>query len=207
MTNNGSEEWVQYYQQSVDPQAEFVDSTIVTSMSSSNSTDQNPANPGCNNNSNSIIKSQSKPTRRRSRASKKTPTTILNANTTNFRALVQQFTGCPSTSISFGSTHRCSPLNLSFVGFGHEQQVVSSAEASLRSDYSYGVQVQHQARPSQQLHQEQSEYASMMNSSFNEVTDTDDAFASTMPLSSNFMDVATEDIFSGYPMDDLPYQV
>ncbi|XP_030474747.1 VQ motif-containing protein 22 [Syzygium oleosum] len=203
MTNTG-DEWVQYYQQSVDPQAEFVDSTIVTPMSSSNNIDQDRTNPTGNNNN--IIKSQSKPTRRRSRASRRTPTTILNANTTNFRSLVQQFTGCPSTSISFGSTHRSSPLNLSFMGLGHEHQVVSSAEASLRNNYSYGVQVQQQARPSQQLHQEQSEYASMINSSFNEVTNTNDAFVSTMPLSGNFMD-ATEDILSGYPMDDLPFQV
>ncbi|WCJ28738.1 VQ motif-containing protein [Euphorbia peplus] len=35
---------------------------------------------------------------RRSRSSKKTPATLLNANTTNFRALVQQFTGCPRTA-------------------------------------------------------------------------------------------------------------
>ncbi|KAI3440281.1 VQ domain-containing protein [Psidium guajava] len=205
MTNNGSEEWVQYYQQSVDPQAEFVDSTIVTSMSSSKSINQNSTNTGSNSNNN-IIKNQSKPTRRRSRASKKTPTTILNADATNFRALVQHFTGCPSTSISFRPTHRRGPLNLSFAGFGNEHQVVSSAEASLRNDYSDGVQVQHQARPRQQLHQEQSEYASMIDSSFNEVTNADDAFVSTMPLSSNFID-ATEDIFSGYPMDDLPFQL
>lgn len=41
-----------------------------------------------------------KPIRRRSRASKKTPTTLLKVNPRNFRALVQQFTGCdgaPST--------------------------------------------------------------------------------------------------------------
>lgn len=35
-----------------------------------------------------------KPVRRRSRASKKAPTTLLKADASNFRALVQQFTGC-----------------------------------------------------------------------------------------------------------------
>ncbi|GAB4848190.1 hypothetical protein Ancab_002857 [Ancistrocladus abbreviatus] len=37
----------------------------------------------------------SKPIRRRSRASRRTPTTLLNTDTTNFRAMVQQFTGGP----------------------------------------------------------------------------------------------------------------
>ncbi|KAI6669189.1 hypothetical protein NL676_004074 [Syzygium grande] len=40
MTTNVRDEWVQYHQQSVDPQAEFVGSTTVTSMSSSNNIDQ-----------------------------------------------------------------------------------------------------------------------------------------------------------------------
>ncbi|CAA6658146.1 unnamed protein product [Spirodela intermedia] len=34
--------------------------------------------------------------RKRSRASRKTPTTLLNTDTTNFRAMVQQFTGAPT---------------------------------------------------------------------------------------------------------------
>ncbi|THU48519.1 hypothetical protein C4D60_Mb09t27110 [Musa balbisiana] len=38
----------------------------------------------------------SKPVRRRSRASRRTPTTMLNTNTANFRSMVQQFTGIPS---------------------------------------------------------------------------------------------------------------
>ncbi|KAK7412989.1 hypothetical protein VNO78_04794 [Psophocarpus tetragonolobus] len=55
----------------------------------------------------------SKPIRRRSRASKRTPTTLLNANTTNFRALVQQFTGCPSTTMSTLGVHK-GPITLNF---------------------------------------------------------------------------------------------
>ncbi|KAM7256008.1 hypothetical protein ACFE04_011749 [Oxalis oulophora] len=39
--------------------------------------------------------------RRRSRASRRTPTTLLNTDTTNFRAMVQQFTGGPTTASSF----------------------------------------------------------------------------------------------------------
>ncbi|KAI3457645.1 hypothetical protein Pfo_014308 [Paulownia fortunei] len=37
-----------------------------------------------------------KPLRRRSRASRRTPTTLLNTDTTNFRAMVQRFTGGPT---------------------------------------------------------------------------------------------------------------
>ncbi|KAK3156119.1 hypothetical protein QOZ80_2AG0103110 [Eleusine coracana subsp. coracana] len=44
-----------------------------------------------------------KPARRRSRASRRAPVTLLNTDTTNFRAMVQQFTGIPAGPvISFG---------------------------------------------------------------------------------------------------------
>ncbi|KAL9245931.1 hypothetical protein vseg_019526 [Gypsophila vaccaria] len=49
-----------------------------------------------------------KPARRRTRASRRTPTTLLNTDTTNFRAMVQQFTGgpgsgsCPTTLPGLG---------------------------------------------------------------------------------------------------------
>ncbi|TMW82355.1 hypothetical protein EJD97_006133 [Solanum chilense] len=52
------------------------------------------------------------PIRRRSRASKKTPTTHLNADASNFRALVQQFTGC-HTANTFLGAHK-GPINLNF---------------------------------------------------------------------------------------------
>ncbi|XP_020234334.1 VQ motif-containing protein 22 [Cajanus cajan] len=51
----------------------------------------------------------SKPMRRRSRASRRTPTTLLNTDTTNFRAMVQQFTGAPSAPGLFGP--RAVPVN------------------------------------------------------------------------------------------------
>ncbi|KAE8649229.1 hypothetical protein Csa_014840 [Cucumis sativus] len=57
-----------------------------------------------------------KPVRRRSRASRRTPTTLLNTDTTNFRAMVQQFTGgptppftssiSPNFSLGFGGIHQ-----------------------------------------------------------------------------------------------------
>ncbi|QCE01920.1 uncharacterized protein LOC114194403 [Vigna unguiculata] len=52
----------------------------------------------------------SKPIRRRYRASRRTPTTLLNTDTTNFRAMVQRFTGAPSSPDLFGPT-RPLPVN------------------------------------------------------------------------------------------------
>ncbi|KAG6591811.1 VQ motif-containing protein 22-like [Cucurbita pepo subsp. pepo] len=40
-----------------------------------------------------------KPVRKRSRASRRTPTTLLNTDAANFRAMVQQFTGGPSHTL------------------------------------------------------------------------------------------------------------
>ncbi|XP_052183989.1 VQ motif-containing protein 22-like [Diospyros lotus] len=54
----------------------------------------------------------SKPARKRSRASKKTPITLLSADAANFRALVQQFTGSPRTALSFGGQR--GPFNINF---------------------------------------------------------------------------------------------
>ncbi|KAL3523133.1 hypothetical protein ACH5RR_015967 [Cinchona calisaya] len=73
--------------------------------------------------------SRTKPTtRRRSRASKKTPMILLNANTKNFRALVQQFTGCQNAS----STSFKGPINLNFGG-GTEQNLDDHVNQDYRS--------------------------------------------------------------------------
>lgn len=58
--------------------------------------------------------------RRRSRASRRTPTTLLNASIKNFRTLVQQYTGCHQTLASSMKTDhqnnykKGGPINLSF---------------------------------------------------------------------------------------------
>ncbi|XP_038881626.1 VQ motif-containing protein 22-like [Benincasa hispida] len=64
---------------------------------------------GPNTNTNSI----SKP-RRRSRASRKAPTTLLNASTANFRDLVQQFTGFQAAGAALPLGSHKGPVNLSF---------------------------------------------------------------------------------------------
>jgi len=80
-----------------------------------------------------------KPIRKRSRASKKTPITLLNANSTNFRALVQQFTGCPTIKSAMSFATRKGPITLNF------------QQANKVPAYSQP----HQLIPKQQLMQEQ----------------------------------------------------
>ncbi|XP_060195194.1 uncharacterized protein LOC132624429 [Lycium barbarum] len=78
--------------------------TTTTTLSPTNSSSSHDFSP-----KNSSMK---KPIRRRSRASKKTPTTHLSADASNFRALVQQFTGC-HTANTFLGAHK-GPINLNF---------------------------------------------------------------------------------------------
>ncbi|KAL5187857.1 hypothetical protein HKD37_05G013460 [Glycine soja] len=63
-----------------------------------------------------------KPIRRRSRTSKSTPITLLKANTSNFRALVQQFTGCPTTTTMSLAIHK-GPITLNFQQDGTKQHI------------------------------------------------------------------------------------
>ncbi|XP_039064739.1 uncharacterized protein LOC120209930 [Hibiscus syriacus] len=98
--------WMQFYEQtSADevsaPSPGFSDATAVTAS----------------------IVSSSKPIRLRPRVSKRKPTTLLNADASNFRALVQQFTGCPATHVS--ANRRC-PINLNFA-LGKEHNVSGTA--------------------------------------------------------------------------------
>ncbi|KAK4796364.1 hypothetical protein SAY86_028690 [Trapa natans] len=59
----------------------------------------------------------SKPKRRRSRASRRTPTTLLSTDTTNFRAMVQQFTGGPAAHFLAGASGPRPPATLN-INFG-----------------------------------------------------------------------------------------
>ncbi|CAL1402462.1 unnamed protein product [Linum trigynum] len=86
-----------------------------------------------------------KPIRRRSRVSKKTPITLLNADPASFRSLVQQFTGCPhprpTSSISFDQTaplHAHGPLNLDFqLGTVQPTIMQQQQRRSYSPDYDY----------------------------------------------------------------------
>ncbi|XVF46055.1 hypothetical protein PTKIN_Ptkin02bG0257200 [Pterospermum kingtungense] len=151
-----SNEWMQFYEQSIDELSTsslgFSDATIVaTSMCSPSESHHH--SPGSTSGLHSSASDQqltprgssSKPIRRRSRASKKTPTTLLNATASNFRALVQQFTGCPS------NTHlgnRRGPINLNFAQSGTSATPVMPASGN---DYFH--QQSHQENASRQQHQ------------------------------------------------------
>ncbi|XP_059440319.1 VQ motif-containing protein 22-like [Corylus avellana] len=146
--------------------------------------------------------SVSKAARRRSRASKRTPTTLLNANANNFRALVQQFTGCPSAAISFGNQK--GPVNLDF-GRGREenQRIISSLMAPFTNNNNYddhhhflqqsqSQQYHHQ----QQQHHHQSMYSSgnIMNINASSNVEIADGFALDDNVSFHHL---TMDSFSG----------
>ncbi|XP_058761183.1 VQ motif-containing protein 22-like [Vicia villosa] len=127
--------WMQIYQQPLmeDHHAieTFSDSTVMTTNPLPSQTMvMSPTNSYTNNTSDQLTPkggNVSKPIRRRSRASKRTPTTLLNANTTNFRQLVQQFTGCPSTSLSSSSLSslgvRKGPITLNFQQGSSKQNI------------------------------------------------------------------------------------
>ncbi|XP_030546625.1 VQ motif-containing protein 22 [Rhodamnia argentea] len=90
-----------------------------------------------------------KPARRRSRASRRTPTTVMNTDTTNFRALVQQFTGGPSAP--FGSGPGPGMLSFNF-GLGGPGQAGVSRPGGMGPS---GFHVQYQVQQQQPHHQQQ----------------------------------------------------
>lgn len=215
-------QWAQYfYHQSMEggdvaSSIEFSESVITTtavatpcnaSTSDHHHHNLNHLNPkGCG----------SKPVRRRSRASKKTPTTLLNANTTNFRALVQQFTGCPSTPFPFGSCNKKGPVNLSFGNHGQQQnyQRYSASVAAAFGNNNNHFYDQQQSQPQkhfqqqeqyhhQQVYQEdQQSLVSFDNYDHNVVisgSDERDGFLmSTNARSGNYLDIPY-----GFDMDEI----
>ncbi|KAJ4702664.1 putative VQ motif-containing protein [Melia azedarach] len=195
---SSSSEWMQYYQQitmdedHVASSIAFSDAIAVTTGAGAASESILSPSNSCSMNDQLIPKGcVSKPVRRRSRPSKKTPTTLLNANANNFRALVQQFTGCPSKSFSFGSNK--GPVNLNF-GLANEQN--ERYEPSLTAafgnynDYNNNHNQQSELLQPQQQQQISEEQRSLV--SFDEVNA--DAFSATP---SNFINP------NGFSMDDV----
>ncbi|KAF4357372.1 hypothetical protein F8388_023551 [Cannabis sativa] len=114
LSATSNDEWIQYYHQTLldgeEPISHNNNHDVLSGVMSSESLGS-PGSSSPTASQDPQVSTPSKPVRRRSRASKKTPTTLLNANANNFRALVQQFTGCP-TPISFANQK--GPLNLNF---------------------------------------------------------------------------------------------
>ncbi|GAB2282500.1 hypothetical protein Dimus_017042 [Dionaea muscipula] len=84
--------------------APLSDATVISTTtmirSSSTSTTSSTGTTGAPHHQVSPDGRVSKPTRRRARASRRTPTTLLNTDPSNFRAMVQQFTGGPSSTFN-----------------------------------------------------------------------------------------------------------
>ncbi|KAK7319243.1 hypothetical protein RJT34_03961 [Clitoria ternatea] len=101
-----------------------------------------------------------KPIRRRSRASKRTPTTLLKANTSNFRTLVQQFTGCPTNTPPPLAIHK-GPITLNFQQSKNQIQhhqyhlTTTTTLGSSTSNQAHHVSVPWQSQPEQIPKQEQ----------------------------------------------------
>ncbi|CAK9176472.1 unnamed protein product [Ilex paraguariensis] len=92
----------------------------------------------------------SKPVRRRSRASRRTPTTLLNTDTTNFRAMVQQFTGGPRVPFVPGGSQYSIPRGTNFnFELGNRQQIVIPTATMVPSAYHH-LQFQQQQQQNQQ---------------------------------------------------------
>ncbi|KAL2327140.1 hypothetical protein Fmac_020567 [Flemingia macrophylla] len=102
-----------------------------------------------------------KPNRRRSRASRRTPTTLLNTDTTNFRAMVQQFTGGPSAP--FASNPSSAPQALpNLMGFGFPSRPLTPTTLVMSSppplSYQHLQQQQQQHMFHHQNQQQQQQY-------------------------------------------------
>ncbi|CAI9783612.1 unnamed protein product [Fraxinus pennsylvanica] len=92
-------DWFSYYQPQTNSYATFNDTVSDATVVTTTSTDVTATSIQSNLGPEGGI---SKPIRKRSRASRRTPTTLLNTDTSNFRALVQRFTGCPPAPMAGG---------------------------------------------------------------------------------------------------------
>lgn len=113
-------DWGQFYQQNLSSQAMFGDRASDATIVTTTVTTPTPSIPSGSAGHLSPEGRVTKPVRRRSRASRRTPTTLLNTDTTNFRAMVQQFTGGPSAPFS-ASGSQVGAQGFSF-GFGPRHQ-------------------------------------------------------------------------------------
>ncbi|KAM6548646.1 hypothetical protein CsatB_020322 [Cannabis sativa] len=139
----------------------------------------------------------SKPVRRRSRASRRTPTTLLNTDTTNFRAMVQQFTGGPTAPFANSGAHPGGPGFVFGLGGGGTRQNFVNPSAGMvpaLAGYNYHPQPPPQPQPpTQNLYQQQYPFSLSTGAG-------DDAFVQRLNSGSrpmmghtNNMGVSTED--------------
>ncbi|KAJ6921741.1 VQ motif-containing protein 22-like [Populus alba x Populus x berolinensis] len=185
MSDNPTD-WSQFYQHNLSNQVlpplrpmfrdRAADSTTVTTTTINTSSVQNPM--GSSNSSSSAGRHLSpegrvaKPVRKRSRASRRTPTTLLNTDTTNFRAMVQQFTGGPSAPFASGS--QINATNFGFaLGAYRQAHHVNQPSPVMMPPAGYNLQYQQQQQQFQQQSQHPSSYMfSLSNSNIGTSTTT-----------------------------------
>ncbi|CAA7394306.1 unnamed protein product [Spirodela intermedia] len=140
--NGGDGNWMGYYQYHPSPLPE---ATMTTSRAPAPAPAAAPPPTGSGGGATtqpSIEGRIVKTGRKRSRASRKTPTTLLNTDTTNFRAMVQQFTGAPTAGnqafleTTAAGVSSVGPTTLSF-GPGGGPRIYNQRPPA----FSYGVQL------------------------------------------------------------------
>lgn len=152
-TMSSPSDWLQFYNQNVSTQttsssgAQVVDNRVSeATVVSTTVTSATAVNSSSNTGHLSPDGRVSKPVRRRSRASRRTPTTLLNTDTTNFRAMVQQFTGGPGAPFA----HPCGPSFGFGLAAGRQAQVHNPTAMMLPPGHGY-----HHPQQQQQLYQQQ----------------------------------------------------
>ncbi|WOL03360.1 Cytochrome P450 [Canna indica] len=126
-----------------------MDSIVVTAAASTPAAGGSSARPG------EAEGRVARPARRRTRTSRKAPVTLLNTDTTNFRAMVQQFTGFPSAPPQSSSYGRPG-FGLSSTGFNDPPPPPATTVAPLgqylqqRSQYNLEQQQYYQLQQQQQ---------------------------------------------------------
>ncbi|QCD78948.1 uncharacterized protein LOC114187074 [Vigna unguiculata] len=124
-TMSGPNDWLQFYNQNPAPSIpDFTVTTTSTAATVPTTSDFPNTSPSTSTHLGPEGR-VGKPTRRRSRASRRTPTTLLNTDTTNFRAMVQQFTGGPNAP--FAPSPSAAPQVLpNLLGFGFPSRPIPS---------------------------------------------------------------------------------
>ncbi|CAD6338750.1 unnamed protein product [Miscanthus lutarioriparius] len=102
--------------------------------------------------------------RRRSRASRRAPVTLLNTDTANFRAMVQQFTGIPAPPAgAFGA-----PAGVPVINFAADYGFPPASSAVMSFDHQLHRSHSHHPAPTlqEQLRRQQQQYTGASSSPF-----------------------------------------
>ncbi|RHN69024.1 hypothetical protein MtrunA17_Chr3g0120291 [Medicago truncatula] len=166
MSDPPSNEFFQFYHQNfpnqTPPYTSIATNTTPASTLPPESTMMNPSSPTSASNLGPSEGRVSKPIRRRSRASRRTPTTLLNTDTTNFRAMVQQFTGGPIAPFAAAATSSSPPNFSTLAGLGLGPRASHPMNQAIMSHPFYQQQLQQQQQQ-QQYQQHYNMYSGNVN--------------------------------------------